>query len=287
MRLSIEGWIRNRVGDIAAFEMIKAAGFDAVDYSFYWPKAGMEMLDGDYAAYARTLRRHLDAIGLVCNQAHAPFDLRYGEPWEMSCPAYRNIVRSMEFAAILGAEQIVVHSLGVPRGVDVMAYNEAYYKSLEPYCAQYGIRIAIENLFEEDKKRRTHIGRIGTAALLREMLSRLDSPWFVLCVDVGHAALSGTEPEDMIRALDTHCLRALHIQDTDYLKDCHIPPYMGLLNWDEIASALREIRYQGDLTLEVFSYLLHMEDALLPDALHMAAKIGRHLSGKIEKEEGA
>ena len=37
MKLSIETYVmRHRFGDIKAIEMISKAGFDALDYSYYW-----------------------------------------------------------------------------------------------------------------------------------------------------------------------------------------------------------------------------------------------------------
>lgn len=283
MKLAVETWaLSTRVGDEKAFALIKSAGFDAVDYSFYWPNEGCCVLEGDYLSRARQLRACLDELGLVCDQAHAPFDLRYGDDWSESFPTYRNLVRSLEFAAILGARHIIVHSLAVPRGVDPLDYNVQFYKSLEPYCAQYGIQIAIENLFEYDAKRHCHFGRIHTAALMEEIVARLASPHFVLCVDVGHAALTGIEPEDLITALNPALLRALHIQDGDYLSDRHTLPYLGHFNWDAIAAALAKTGYSGDLTFEIFGYLRNIEPPLFEDALHFAARTGRHLIAKIQ-----
>lgn len=284
MELAVEGWIRNRVGDEKALRMIKDAGFDAVDYSFYWPREGDNVLAGDYVQRAHALRQYLDAIGLACHQAHAPFEMKYGEPWDESSQHYADIVRSMEFAAILGADHIVVHSLRPDDGVDLLDCNTRYYQSFEPYCQKYQIKIAIENLFISDKKCRCFRDRIGRADSMKEILRRLSSPWYVLCVDVGHAAISGTEPEELIAALDAQCLRGLHIQDTNYLGDCHMAPYMGgLLDWDKITSALAHIQYRGDFTFEVFAYLKKMPETLLPDALSLVAKIGRYMISLIEQ----
>ncbi len=283
MRLAVESWaVSARFGDEEAFRMIKSAGFDAVDYSFYWPKEGCCVLEGDYVARAHQLRACLDGLDLVCHQAHAPFTLEYGDAWDDSCDDYRKIVRSMEFAAILGVKQIIVHSISVPRGVDPMAHNVLFYKSLEPYCAQFDIRIAIENLFDHDAKRRCYVGRIGTAALMEEIIARLDSRHFVLCVDVGHAALTGVEPEDLIAQLNPALLQALHIQDGDYLSDRHTLPYLGQFNWDRIAESLARTGYDGDLTFEIFGFLRSIEAPLLPDALRFAAATGRHLISRIE-----
>ncbi len=275
-RLAIETWnIRERVGDIEAFNMIKDAGFDAVDYSFYWPGSGHDMLKGDYVAYAKRLREHLDAIGLSCVQAQAPLEMRYGDPFDMACPHYRDIVHSLEFAAILGAKHIVVHAIDPVGACDPIDYNDRFYKSLEPYCQQFDIQIAIENLFVFAAGGTGCAELIGTAEKMKELLNRLSSPCFGLCVDVGHAAITGTQPQELIRALKDAKLIALHIQDTDMVHDLHLMPYMGKHNWPEVMAALKEIGYGGDFTFEVFNALKPVPTALLPDALRYAERVGR------------
>ena len=71
MKLSVENYVpRERVGDLEGLKMIKDAGFDCVDYSFYWAKEDFPMYTDQYRAYAQRVRAYLDSIGLRCNQAH-------------------------------------------------------------------------------------------------------------------------------------------------------------------------------------------------------------------------
>ncbi len=73
MRLSVDiSGIRDFVGDIAALDKIKAAGFDAVDYTFH---AYEGSIGENYLENAEKIKKHLDKIGLQCNQAHAPFGI--------------------------------------------------------------------------------------------------------------------------------------------------------------------------------------------------------------------
>ena len=61
-------------------EIIKNAGFDAYDISLFGLKddEGFEFND-NYSKVARDLRSYADEIGIVCNQAHAPFPSSYGD----------------------------------------------------------------------------------------------------------------------------------------------------------------------------------------------------------------
>ena len=224
----------------------------------------------------------LEKNGMTCNQAHAPFKLAYGSKFDMSEKEYAKIVRSMEAAAIMGAENIVVHAITVPTGVDLFAYNLEFYKSLEPYCEKFGICVAIENLFCRNKRNPWLHGKLHRPEQLNQMVAALNSPWFVVCIDVGHAGLTGFEPEDVIRGFDNKTLKALHIHDNDYLDDTHNIPYAGKFNWDEIMKALKDIGYNGDFTLEVLGYLKKVDDAFMEDALAFCAKTGRYLMSKME-----
>lgn len=275
-------------GAYEGFKLIKEAGFDCVDMSYYYQKEGSLLIGEGYREYAFELRSYLDELGLVCNQAHAPFDFKHGEPLDTSSPNYLAIVRSIESASIVGAKQIVVHSICVKKAGQLCfdhAYNLAYFKSLEPFCKKFNIKIAVENLFVLDNKRNSYMGRLGTPNELCEFIRELDSPYFVACVDVGHAAMTDGEPEEFLQGMDADLLAALHIQDGNYREDCHTVPYLGTFHWTEIMKTLKRIGYKGELTFEIIKYIRNIPRELTKDALCFAAKIGRHLISIYDNEK--
>ena len=284
MKLSVELYsVAQSLGDLRAIELIGQAGFDAIDYSYYYEKECEEVLGENYARYARDIRAHLDRVGISCNQAHAPFKFRYGMNRDISEPKYLNIVRAMESASILGAKNIVVHSVSVPEDVDFEQYNIEYYRSFIPYCEAFGICVAVENLFRRDAKRKRMVGKLGSPQEINSIVKKIDSPLIVACVDLGHASLTGYEPEDFVSRVDPSILKCLHVQDNDYLDDCHTVPYLGRLNWDAVMTALRSSGYEGDLTFEIVKYLQLFPTELIPDALRLAAAVGRHLISIYER----
>lgn len=278
MKLSVELYtLAQRFDDFKAIEMAKEAGFDAIDYSYYYTKECEEILGDGYREYAEKLRKHLDEVGIVCNQAHAPFSFRYGMENNISEEKYLWMTRALESASILGAKNIVVHSITVPDGVDFEKYSIEYYKSFIPYCEKFGIYVAVENLFSRDNKRKRINGKLGSPEELSGIVEKINSPWIVACVDIGHAALTGYEPEDFIKKMNPSVLKALHVQDNDYLDDRHILPYTGELNWEAIMESLKKAEYDGDLTFEIIKFLDKFPDDLLPEAMSFAAFVGKHL----------
>lgn len=284
MKLAIETYaLREKFGDEQALRLIREAGFDGVDYSYYYTPEDSPIVGDGYLVHAGKVRRWLDETGLTCHQAHAPFRFVYGDTMDESDPHYLEIVRAIEAASVLGAEHIIIHSVRPPAEKDTVDYNLKFFRSFEPYCEKFGIRVAVENLFMRDRKRVCFRGRFATPETLCEIIRLLDSPWFVACIDVGHAALTGIEPEDFIAGMERGVLKALHIQDTDYRDDRHVLPYMADLNWDGIMSALRRIEYDGELTFEVFHFLERVPAGLIPETLRYAAAVGRYLIAKFEE----
>lgn len=254
-------------------KMVKEAGFDGIDLGFY--HLGKALCGLDYEEKALEIRTGLQKYGLVCNQAHAPYDCLYGMAHDKSCEEYANIVRSIKAAGIIGVDHIVVEGVEVPAPADSelnLKFNYDYYRTLEPVAEESGVKIAVENL----KMSFTY------PELMNEILRRLNSPWFVALCDVGHCwCRAGIQPGDWIRRLDPGVLKGLHIQDTTGLEayqDLHIVPFLAEIDFRGLMKALKEVGYDGDFTFEIGNFLKkYREQGLLQPALQFAEAIGREL----------
>lgn len=282
--------LRRRFDDKTAIKMIKDAGFDAFDYSFCYMKDQPEkdILRDDYKERAYRLREYIDETGIVCNQSHAPLDFGLNDETELSNENYLRNVRSIEVAAILGAKNIVVHGIGsvYAAGIDYLEYNTKYLKSYIPYCEKHNMIISIENNGVVDKNRKiAAIPGLFTAQEHMQFVDVLGKDWFNVCVDTGHTAVVGLEPDKLIEGFDNSYLQALHIHENNRLKDQHLLPYGGNFDWDSITAALRKIDYKGDFTLESSSFFLPVPNELLSAALKYAEQVGRNLISKITNQK--
>ncbi|MBR0460358.1 MAG: sugar phosphate isomerase/epimerase [Victivallales bacterium] len=281
MKLSMETFVmRQRLDDAHAIEMLAKAGFDGVDYSFYWTEPETDMLVDGYLEYAEKVRKTLDAAGIFCEQTHAPFNVKADQPWDLDNKHYRDIVRSLEFSAILGAKTCIVHALGRVGEESVHDLNVRYFRSLEPWAEKTGVKIGVENLFERDKFRPCCNPRFGTPESMAALLHVLGNKNFTCCLDVGHAAITGTEPEDFIRRMPKGWITTLHIQDNDHCEDQHLLPYLGKLNWDAVLTELQNYGYSGNFNLEINYYMRKFPTELLQDAANLAQKVGRSLANR-------
>ena len=91
-----------------------------------------------------------------------------------------------------------------------------------------------------------------------------------------------TDAPTMIRALDKR-LQALHIHDNDRLGDTHQIPFSMNIEWEPIAKALKDINYQGYLTLEADRYLSSYNKDNVFEGVCELAKSARRLEQMIKE----
>lgn len=265
-------------------KLLSDAGFDAYDITLcemYKNDEHWANVDG-YREEALRLRALADGLGIVCNQAHAPFPSSVKDE-EKNPEIFKKIVRSMEVASILGARIIVVHPkqhLEYAEHVkELFEMNVEFYKSLIPYCEKFGIKIATENMWQHNKNNKSIID--STCSRPGEFCDYIDavgSEWLVGCLDIGHAALIGTDIPGFIRTMGKKRLQALHVHDVDYIVDSHTLPYTLKINYDEVATALAEIGYEGDMTFEAMKFFKNFPVEVLPEAARLMCAVGKHLA---------
>ncbi len=296
MKLSTQiSGMAGRFGDEEAIRRLAAAGYDTLDFSLFQMSRDDSPLNGDnYREYARHMKQVGDECGITFNQSHCPFVFKWDPDWAdrskwtlFDTIIYPRHIRAIEICSILGVENLVVH----PLHHMVYAGNEQYvhdinmdfYRSLLPYCKEWNVNIALENMWQRDVKRKyiTH-DAISTASELAAWVDELNDPHFVACLDVGHSALVGEEPQDAIRYLGKERLRALHVHDVDYVSDLHTLPFLGKLEWHNITAALRDIGYEGELTFEADAFLRNYTNDTVDMACRYMVQTGRRLISMIE-----
>ena len=278
-----------RFSEEEAIRILAEAGFDCLDFSFgvdtvSWKDGEQEF---DYYKRAEEIRLFADEIGIPFNQAHAPFTAKFEDKEDFDA-----IVKSIEISSILGVKQIVVHPMHylTYKGNEekLKQINYEFYSALLPYAEKNHIRIAIENMWQIDAKRKYIIH--DTCASPREFceyVDMLNSEWAIACLDIGHCELVGEDIPEMIRTLGHERLHALHIHDVDFVHDNHTLPGICRVNYDEIVKTLAEIDYDGEFTLEANGFLLGFEPEFMREATHFMAVRARFLADKLDSFRAA
>jgi len=148
LRLAAETFIpRKMFGDRETINLFAAAGFEAMDYSLFWHEENSEAYGSGYKAYAHELRTLAEQKGLVFHQTHAPLDCYIFGDESYNHRMLEQTLHAIEFSALLGAEQIIVHPIACPEGINPIEFNLAYYQQLLSTCERFKISVAIENTF--------------------------------------------------------------------------------------------------------------------------------------------
>ncbi len=251
------GSIAKIIGEEKAVESVAKAGFDAWDFSmfsmcnYHWGErrcieSNHPLAGKNYVQFARQLRKIGEDNGIYCNQAHAPFPVE--DPDIRS-----SLKRAIECTAEAGGHLCVIH----PQKDYTPEENAEYYGELLSFAKQHDVRIATENMWGWDKEQNHAIfAPCGTPESFCAHIDAVNDPYFVACLDIGHAEMRGlsTSAVEMIRKLGNR-LQALHIHDNDKWHDSHKLPFTMDIDFTGVAQALKEIDYQGDFTLEADRYL--------------------------------
>ena len=276
----------HHVGEEKAVELIAKAGFDAWDFSMFemaridWNT--YKVIDNphptngaDYLKFARRLKQIGLDNGIICNQAHAPFPTSVPEIRE------KYLKRAIECTAEAGGEICIIH----PNNNASAEENAELYMELLPFAKEHGVKIAAENMWNWEKDAPTACA--AACSHHDDFCNHIDlvnDEYLVACLDIGHAEMAGldTSAPTMIRALDKR-LKALHIHDNDKSGDSHQIPFSMNIDWELVAKALKDINYQGYLTLEADRYLSAYNKDNVFEGICELAKSARRLEQMIKE----
>ncbi len=207
---------------------------------------GVATWQGDYQAHARRWAAALRGFpGDKC--LHGAFtDLAPGalEP-DVIAFARRRHQQSLEVAATLGCDLMVVHSDFPPREAQPTQHAERaarladYFGTLAEKAAPLGIAIVIENI------------RDGNPRQLADLAAAIARPNLGLSLDVGHANLYGPA-----YALDewaltlAPALRHVHLHDNDGWFDRHWAVGAGTMNFRAFLATVAALAPAPRVTIE-------------------------------------
>ena len=283
MLISTEtGVFAEHFGNEQTLKILKDAGFTAYDFSMYTLKKEYCLVYySDYVEKAKKLRKLADELGIVCNQTHAPFPSYTDNNIEYNKTIGEYLRRALEVSGILGAKYCIVHPWN---NFSAEQNAEKVYNPLLPYCKQYNVKIAVENMWNwHEKENKAKPCACSLKEDFIKHLSLVDKEWFVSCVDVGHAAMffEDTTAQDLIKDMKDS-LACLHVHDNDCRYDSHLLPFSGNIDWEKVCKALADVEYKGDMTFEACSGIDRMPLELKKQTARYMREIGEYLIERIK-----
>ena len=152
-------------------------------------------------------------------------------------------------------------------------YNLEYYGKWAEFFHAHHVGMAIENMLCGGRHNNVWAD-IDRLCALVDAIARDNVG---VCVDTGHANISGYKAADAIRKVG-HRLRATHINDNHGAGvDEHVAPYMGTIDWSDVMNALREIDYAQDFSFEIQNLTSCYPAALQPEMIRFSYRLGNYL----------
>ena len=146
--------LRTKFSDTETVDILKEAGFDNIDFSFFYLKDYDVNADKEeFKKKFTELRKYAEDKGMHFTQAHAPFASSYADEAKTEL-RFREIVNAMRNASYLGIKHIVVHPcqhLIYFEGNNselLYEYNMEFYSKLLPYAEEFNIVMCTENMWQ-------------------------------------------------------------------------------------------------------------------------------------------
>ncbi len=295
---SSSGRLLRSVGLEEGFRIFAQSGLDAMDYpvddgftSFeQLAKANVYGLDEDQikAKYG-AIKEIADKNHILIGQTHAAFGNYAASNNEVFT---KLIINAIIATNVLGSKVTVVHPVKLPgricneRRDEAFEYNLAFYRQFIPYCEKYGVKIAIENMWERDENQVIRASECSDAHDIVRYIKELGSDNFCACADLGHFALTekdtGISVGDNLRILGD-CMEVIHLHEVDLVTDTHVIPYtfQGVMDWEDIIQAFKDVKYDRIMNLEVMPYLKYFPLDLYPEGMRRISVMSHYLAKRV------
>jgi sugar phosphate isomerase/epimerase len=251
---------------VDALRGIKSAGFSGVEILADAPHAYPDSLDAEIIG---AIARELDRLDLRVSNINANCSFGYWrdappEPYfepslispnsQHRADRTRLILRTLEFAQVVGAANISITSGRCLGGMPPDAAARQFAESIKPILDRadaLGVDVGIEcepGLFLE------------YVAELNAWIDRLGHPRFGANLDIGHSQVIGEDLGEAITTLGDRIWN-MHVEDIPGRKHYHMIPGEGTLPWDQVLDALRRIGYSRFLTVELYTHTADPQSA--------------------------
>lgn len=230
---------------LECLEPIRAAGFSTLEICSFPAHLDYHDLPRVEMAAARIRELQLEPYSF-----HAPFadwlDLSSLDPHRRR-RALDEVRLAAEAAARMGVRYFVIHpgpETGVSPPCDYLSRMEAVAASLSELagrCSELGTRLVLEN-----KLAHLFAGKVRD---LLWLLGAMDREDVGICLDTGHAWLAGSL-KTVAQQLAGH-LVMVHASDNRGVRDDHLAPGEGTIDWHGFLRELARARFRGAMILEI------------------------------------
>jgi len=222
---------------------IKKTGYDGIE---------LFLGEGDEKLYS-SLGSHFSNInmGVTCVASLAPDENIASPDSKVRAAGFDKLKWSIDMGAALNAEVICgpfhssfAHFTRQPPTREERQWSIEMLQKAAEYAAPTGIILAPEAL------NRFECYLYNTMADLSTLVEQVNHPSLGAMYDTHHANIEEKNQGTAIKCIAPH-LKHVHISEND-----RGTPGKGPINWDEVFKTLKEVKYDGWLTIEAFSTVI-------------------------------
>ena len=255
MKIGIQtgAYVREGVSFSDGLRKMRSHGYDCTDYG-YFCNTETSLFQVSENEFERILTEHKKIAaeeGIEISQTHGPWRFPMRDETEKErAERFEKMAKSIRGTAMLGCRNMVIHNI-MPQGHTdtdpdyVQQINRDFFGRLCEIAKEYDVVINLENMpFLKQCLARPE----DTLSFVKSM----NTPYMRMCLDTGHCLVWGIGLGDTVRRIGKEYLSTLHVHDNDGNQDLHWLPGMGVGDWTDFAAALREIGFEGTLSLETY-----------------------------------
>ena len=261
------------------------AGYEDVDFNFcLMNQYDLELTNDHWMDWVKEMKEVLAELNMTAGQAHTPF-YNVLDPTSVKDVDHTEemVRRSIKAAGELGVKAIVIHAGTHFSDNDykkILRENVEYFKPHVELAAGYGMKVAVENLFDKmDPNRgyrlRRYTARVDEVLEVADTLSR-DYDNVGVCWDFGHANEMGWDQPQALEMIGERLI-ALHVQDNYGVIDDHLLPYHGTIEWEPLMKTLKKIGYEGVFAYETHKATTRVPEPLIDAILAYSVEVGNYL----------
>ena len=138
---------------------------------------------------------------------------------------------------------IYANDIKIGKADETFEINVSFMRELLKTAKAEGVTICYENMPFKNFS-------IASPADILRVVKEINDDNFKICLDTGHVNFFPEwTPARVMREMGEH-VKILHVHDNRGNDDSHNMPYRGIIDWEDFGRALKEINFDGAISLE-------------------------------------
>lgn len=235
-------------------ERMKRHGFDSVDFDWYANTENELYLgrtEAEFIENTKAWKKKFDDAGYTVHQIHGPWRMPEDETEEKRAERFEKMSKCLLACSVFGVKYMAIHPI-MPFGVEkhtpdeereLYRINKDFFTRLAAVGEWYGVTVCLENMPFPSFP-------LASVTAILALVKEIDSPYLRMCLDTGHANIVPPAAAESVRILGKEYLKIMHVHDNMGVNDTHHNPYDGTIDWEDFSAALKEIGFDGVMSLE-------------------------------------